>query len=103
MTGAESIAAERKRQIEVERFSAQRDDPYNHAQLAGAAACYALICIKPADPDMAEAAERAAVTFWPWGDVGLKRRSERENLVKAGALIAAEIDRLDRAAAAPHP
>lgn len=33
---------------------------------------------------------------WPWDDVWWKPKDPRTNLVKAGALILAEIERMDR-------
>jgi hypothetical protein len=87
-SGAELIAAERARQIEAEGWTAEHDDT-DHAdgQLADAAACYAL--------------GRADVTIsgtylWPWANRWWKPASRVRELVKAGALIAAEIDRLNR-------
>ncbi|MFO6370442.1 hypothetical protein ACLBWA_35920, partial [Pseudomonas aeruginosa] len=42
-------------------------------------------------------AEMAAL-FWPWDEEWWKPKSARENLVRAGALVLAEIERLDRSA-----
>jgi len=39
--------------------------------------------------------------LWPWGKEWWKPSDRRRDLVKAGALIAAEIDRLDRAKSKP--
>lgn len=80
--GARDIATERERQISTEGWDAMHDDS-EHAggTLAMAAACYA----------------SGHVNLWPFDELP-KWKSERENLVRAGALIAAEIDRLDRAA-----
>ncbi|NPW56957.1 hypothetical protein HPR97_34090, partial [Pseudomonas aeruginosa] len=36
--------------------------------------------------------------FWPWDEEWWKPKSARENLVRAGALVLAEIERLDRSA-----
>jgi hypothetical protein len=42
--------------------------------------------------------EPAFFAVWPFDGSWLKPKSAREDLVRAGALIAAEIDRLDRVA-----
>jgi hypothetical protein len=100
-TGAELIAAERKRQIEKEGYSATHDDMHEHSgQLAAAAITYAdtaLIqqCWTP-DAHEREITD-AMVSRWPWEEEAFKPAPEPiRNLVKAGALIAAEIDRLQR-------
>lgn len=83
--GVREIAAERQRQIEAEGWTPEHDDAHRDHSLAGAAACYAL----------------GSKLNWPasWDDRWWKpSENRRRNLVKAGALIAAEIDRLDRAA-----
>lgn len=117
-TGIDLIAAERRRQVEVEGYDAAHDDAHTEHQLAWAAACYA-------------APERIYIVNqyfggehfafddpWPadWEQLEDKRPrdlrhrllhadaidpSERIRcLIKAGALIAAEIDRLQRAISA---
>jgi len=81
------IAEERLRQIEAEGWTPEHDDEHGGGQLADAAACYALAGGgMPEDMFMA---------FWPWEGFWWKPtpRDPVRNLVKAGALIAAEIDR----------
>jgi hypothetical protein len=84
MNGAECIAAERKRQIEEEGFTAEHDNRLGNGVLAAAAACYAV-------PALAEKAY-----LWPFDRSWWKLVPENRirELEKAGALIAAEIDRL---------
>ena len=91
MNGTESIAAERRRQIEIEGWTPESDDAYVGGELAIAAACYV---DGPGKVDQNTAPPR-----WPWLPIWWKPRTRREDLVRAGALIAAEIDRLDRLAA----
>jgi hypothetical protein len=87
MTGIELIAAERKRQVTVEGWSEFHDDSHTRGQMARAAACYAL--------QHTNVSGRAI--RWPWASQWWKPRDPIRNLVRAGALIAAEIDRLQRA------
>lgn len=86
------IGAERRRQIEVEGWSPEHDDAeHGNGELAMAAACYALPHDddEPTDPP----------EFWPWAESWWKPGDRVRELVKAGALIVAEIERLQRAAA----
>jgi hypothetical protein len=88
-TGIELIAEERDRQISVEGFTAERDKDYTDNELAWAAATYAL-------PSNANTPKFKRVHLWPWAKVWWKPSPDErvKELVKAGALIAAEIDRL---------
>lgn len=86
------VMAERVRQIRVEGWMARHDDGHRHGELAVAAACYAIADVLQ-DRTMAPG-------MWPWTVDWWKPSDNRRNLVKAGALILAEIERLDRAAAA---
>lgn len=97
--GAMAIADERRRQIEQEGWAAEHDDQHQGGELAEAAACYARAA---SDPEGLTPFERLP-TFWPWGREWYKPGNPRRALVKAGALIAAEIDCLDRAAAILGP
>jgi hypothetical protein len=94
-TGAGLIAAERQRQIDQEGWSAEHDAQHAKGDLAIAAACYALDGISPL--------ERLAFfprvpVIWPWHPDLWKPTDRIMDLVKAGALIAAEIDRLEQEA-----
>ena len=92
--GIAVIAAERRRQKRVERFTAERDDEYVNSELASAAAAYSL-------PEHARSVVLAGTEIpscWPWDQKWWKPTSDDRvrELAKAGALIAAEIDRLNR-------
>jgi len=99
MTGVERIAAERKRQIEEEGFTAEHDNTNGEEEMALAAACYAV-------PEKHREAAIPDVTItrnlwwhlWPWDREWWKPTPDNRirELEKAGALIAAEIDRLLR-------
>ena len=84
------VAAERRRQIEAEGWTPEHDDEHSVGELAKAAACYALVSAG-FNPD-------ATINVWPWHRLWWKPSDKRRNLVKAGALILAEIERLDRMA-----
>lgn len=85
----EAIAAERQRQIEAEGWTPEHDDEHDEGDLAKAAACYA------AGEEVRSTATGYAL--WPWDSDWWKSSDRRRDLVKAGALIVAEIERLDRA------
>lgn len=92
---AKDVLAERRRQIEVEGFSTEHDDQHKDSELAAAAVCYvARRCRgKIWWSKIVEA-------YWPWDLDWWKPTDRRMDLVKAGALIIAEIERLDRQSAA---
>ncbi|MFQ6550472.1 hypothetical protein AADZ90_021220 [Aestuariibius sp. 2305UL40-4] len=99
--GAAAIAGERSRQIDEEGWTAEHDDTHENGEMAKAAACYALGASQftrlGQDPNAPVGRVTAFVShIWPWPNDWWKPKSRRENLVRAGALIAAEIDRLDR-------
>lgn len=98
---AQDVLAERQRQIEVEGWDAEHDEQHELSELAMAAACYA----HPQRIFIAE--ERVGRGYepfvqyadaWPkdWADHWWKPKSRRRDLVRAGALILAEIERIDR-------
>lgn len=92
MTGAELIAAERGRQKSVEGWTSEHDDEHTQGQLARAAKVYIQAAL-----DAEESRKREVYAGWPWEYQWLKVSLEPvDNLKKAGALIAAEIDRLQR-------
>lgn len=85
---ARDVLVERRRQVESEGMSAEGDDRYHAAELPRAAAAYIL-----------SGANDEAPAIWPWPDLAWKPRDARSNYVRAAALILAEIERIDRAAA----
>lgn len=88
---AYDVLAERRRQIRAEGWTSKNDDAYQAGDLGDAAACYAL-----SNPVIETG--RGVPYDWPWSSKWWKPTSRRRDLVKAGALILAEIERLDRAA-----
>lgn len=94
--GISLITAERLRQIAVEGFTPEHDAQHAHGVLGAAGAAYAL---------HAAGMVSDARDSWPFGDGFKPGPTHLDSLVKAGALIAAEIDRIvaeeaDRVAAA---
>jgi hypothetical protein len=100
--GAMRIAAERQRQIDVEGWTPEHDDTeHSEGELAEAASCYADIAafqamaFKAGHSDVQPDTRRPL--GWPWTITWWKPSKDPiRNLVKAGALLAAEIDRLQR-------
>lgn len=87
------IAAERRRQIEAEGWTPEHDDAHSDGQMATAAACYAISA-----HNVIRYKRITMPSWWPWDSKWWKPSTTRRDLVKAGALIAAEIERIDRAA-----
>jgi hypothetical protein len=98
-TAAQDVLAERNRQINAEGYDASHDDMATNGQIAVAAGYYALICGWPHERDISLIQGGRQPQYWPWAAEYWKPSTPRRNLVKAGALILAEIERLDRAAA----
>lgn len=92
LTAIEAIRRERRRQITAEGFTPEHDDKYVFGQLARAAGCYALQA-----SGMFTAPPAVPPKWWPWSITWWKSSTRRRDLVKAAALIVAEIERLDRA------
>lgn len=103
---ARDMLAERRRQVEAEGWTPKHDDEHDKGEMARAAACYALhagSCFawradayQSAKPH--EGNPAAQDSLWPWDMQWWKPTTPRRDLVKAGALILAELERLDRAA-----
>lgn len=94
--GALEILRERERQEIEEGWTLEHDDAHRSAELAQAAAAYALNCCDDQD---SPALRFYGAEIWPWSsDWWTPSADPRRDLIKAGALIAAEIDRLDRLA-----
>ncbi len=103
MNGIELIAAERQRQIEVEGWTPEHDDEHISGQMADAASCFARTKKGPyVSLGVDWGGHHVRVPHrWPWHASWWKPTPDDRirELAKAGALIAAEIDRLQRLAA----
>ena len=85
-TGAAGqIMKERERQIVEEGYPVKDDVNFNsHGELARAAMCY-----------MSTVTHNTVPSLWPYHKNAWKPGSRLRDLVKAGALVAAEIDRME--------
>lgn len=86
----DDVLTERMRQINGEGFTAEHDDKHRPGTLAQAAACYA-----------ANASEfwhkgYGGRPYWPFDEEWWKPKDKRRDLVRAAALLIAEIERIDR-------
>lgn len=109
-TGTERIATERQRQIDDENWTPEHDDDHFNQSLAKAAACYAAPSLVYTYIHGKQGA--SIKELWPWEEKWDKRVGRSpyakpahnadeldariRDLEKAGALCAAEIDRLLR-------
>lgn len=111
MTGVEMIAAERARQVSAEDYTSDHDDEHVGGEIAIAAACYAVygrdvreaIVIEREGLIQPDGCDRRHPYFYgddafPWPGDKRADHSRLRRLVIAGALLAAEIDRLQRKA-----
>ncbi|WP_147112164.1 hypothetical protein [Tateyamaria sp. syn59] len=96
MSGIDAIAAERRRQIEVKGWTSNHDDQHGPGALAGSASAYAM----SAASSLMCGSETPVVLdpppFFGFDASDWNPETPREDLVRAGALIAAAIDQLER-------
>lgn len=102
---ADDVLAERRRQVEAEGWTPEHDDQHDRGEMAEAAGVYALAaasheygCVLRGSPVNDYLA--SAMKLWPWSRAWFKPKDRRRDLVRAGALILAEIERRDRLPAA---
>jgi hypothetical protein len=87
MNGMALIEQERRRQIDVEGWTAEHDDvEHDGGEMLEAARCYL-----EADGPSAALSDR-----WPWDAEWWKPGDRARNLARAGALLMAERDRIQR-------
>ena len=90
MSGIGLIVAERQRQIEEEGWKPEHDDQHDDGSLISAAVAYCY-CALGRDP------ENTRGLYWPWLKRYWKPKSKARNLIRAAAMLAAELDRMERA------
>lgn len=99
---ASDVTKERQRQWELEGFTFAHDDEHKSGEIAQAAACYLLNTVPHPRNGGSSLYDKIRIVFgviWPWDFRWWKPRDVREDLVRAAALVLAEIERIDRAAA----
>ncbi len=112
MTGIELITAERQRQIESEGWTPEHDDEHDDEEIAAAAAYYAspekifvhrdaegaFFSGNTGDRGDRQLREEGYYEAWPWDEKWNKKdkHDRLKQLTIAGALILAEIDRIQR-------
>ena len=104
---AVQIVAERERQVSGEGWTPEHDDSHPDGELAIAGALYALhsAAVSPttaaAPPvlrlDDGDTVPTVYEVRWPWDPEWWKPKDRQRDLVRAGALVAAEADREVRA------
>lgn len=100
--GIDLIAEERQRQIDVEGYTEQHDSNHKASEFVYAAIAYAeaakvgVNCQEIGNTNENEIMLRKwdMGLYFPWGQTNFKPTTNIRDLVKAGALIAAAIDRL---------
>ena len=90
------VMGERVRQITAEGWTPEHDDTHVEGELSGAASAYAMSAAA-AIQLRRDAPLRDIPPFFMFDPSRWKPTNARRDLVKAGALILAEIERLDRA------
>lgn len=113
MNGIQLISAERQRQIEVEGWTPEHDANHSDGSLIAASVSYSLFAAMTPDSREEVRAQQktlnCAPRHWPWHKDWWKPGADNSNasrireLVKAGALIAAEIDRIQAIGANDDP
>lgn len=95
-TGIKAIASERERQLCIEGFSRDSDEQYREGELARAATAYVQLAAMDLQVGSRKhIASQEPPFFWPWAQEWWKPVDARRDLVRAGALIAAQIDLID--------
>lgn len=93
------VIAERTRQMTVEGLTPEHDDVHSDGEIARAAECYAHVGSSGAFSKLAKSDKDqfgVVPNNWPWDDKWWKPKDKRSNLVRAAALLIAEIERIDR-------
>lgn len=86
------VLIERERQVVAKGYTPERDDAHSSYELPRAAAGYVM--------NASGIPSHRALMYWPFDPSAFKPKGYRADLVKAAALLLAEIERIDRAEAA---
>lgn len=91
--GAGRIFAERQRQIVLEGHTPEADQAYRTDQLIDAAISY-LVAVKERRRGRLLGGQPVTPHEWPWDFEFFKPKNDDADLARAGALVAAEMDRV---------
>lgn len=92
------VLDERERQFIDKGFNFAHDDQHDHQELARAAISYALHYVYRCGIPESSFMKDQPHLLWPWAEKWWKPKTPRHDLVRAAALLLAEIERIDRAA-----
>jgi hypothetical protein len=87
--GADLILAERERQISEEGYNKTHDSFHNYEEFIWAAISYSINSFND------DESKKLGEQWWPWSEESYKPKDVLQNLKRAGALIAAAIDRYE--------
>lgn len=90
MSGMDRIVGERQRQITEEGYTEDHDDLHPNGALLFAAEAYLRLGLDLRFP------RGNPPSFWPWHEKFWKPKDKARNLERAGALLIAEKDRIQR-------
>lgn len=99
---AGEIKKERERQVSEEGWASEHDDKHTDCSIANAAACYATsyreLMVRTSSENDPLGLRDHYETVWPWHEYWNKKyqHDRKRQLVIAGALILAELERLER-------
>lgn len=97
---AKDVIAERHRQQSIEGWMPEHDDQHKSGEMSRAAGLYAISAGFASKYLEGETKTCPVPDGWPWANEWWKPTNSRCDLVKAAALILAEIERIDRASIA---
>ena len=86
--GGYLIQKERERQIEEEGFDSKHDNQHSFKELIAAAISYCAINLN------IDGSKELSESIWPWDKKWYKPKNTLRDLTRAGALIAAAIDKI---------
>lgn len=97
------LMVERLRQVDEEGYNPKHDEKHAPAELAAAAAAYAAsaatVALAPDPTDALHFPAWIVQRLWPWWRETFKPKSPERDLVRAGALVIAALERIEREAA----
>ena len=93
VTGVGKIAIERQRQVIDKGYTLEHDQEHSTTDLMSASDAYSVYARWLLTGHTEDSARDLGLSFWPWDSDGFNPESIDDALVKAGALIAAAIDR----------